>query len=345
MSTVGVHPYTVMSSGLDWLTCTEQAELGHSNLSALALEELEKRKRAGGRITSAFRFGFQGHKTDGLFYGRRDGESCVVLSGPESPPLAKQLIPLATNVSRLDMQVTIWTHGEEPDLSLHGFRTLERSSPKNGRRSSVTLIHSLPAGDTLNVNKRVSDACGRLYDKAAESKMGTPKTIWRYECEFKRDLASHHAIAYATANHPEVYCNSVVYDWWENKGLTPTFEKSSTLLLDKLLIEPRKRDVLSWFESTVSPSIGRSIRDHGLERTLEALGLQHLVGPGQSNHKELTNDCEWPLSLNSDRDNPRQYCRECLALQRQGHEPTRRLHNVLCPVDERFQQRGPREVS
>lgn len=294
------HPYTCISADIDWLTCTEKAELCHSNIAALALEELDKRKRAGSRITSAFRFGYQGHKAEGLFYGRRDGESCVVLSGPESPPLAKQLIPLASNVSRLDMQVTVWTHGEEPNLSLQGFNTLARSSPRNGRKGSATLIHSLPAGDTLNVNKRVSDACGRLYDKAAESKMGTPKTIWRYEVEFKRALAAHHAANYAAASDSQVHCNSVVYDWWTSKGIDPTFPKLDALLLDKRPLIPQKRDVLSWFESTVSIAIARAIAEHGRDRTLAALGLLDMVGPAHTKEDDNARAASWLIPSDTD---------------------------------------------
>jgi hypothetical protein len=51
-----------------------------------------------------------------------------------------------------------------------------------------------------------------------------------------------------------------------------------------MVSERKERNVLSWFEDSLSVTVGRAIKDYGVERTLKALGLQRFL---PSNSEEV----------------------------------------------------------
>lgn len=276
--------YTPISAGADWMTATACGE-GHAlDFDRIAYEVFDEEKRAGREVSSALRFGFEGRKARGFFHGRREHDGLIVLSGPRTPTLLPSVLRASTNVSRLDVQVTVWTHGEQPNLAVQGWHSLARHPNKRGRQGKATLIQSRPTGDTLNVNTRSSDRFGRLYDKATEAKLGAPQTLWRYEVEFKRGQASRHALALRSCDDPEAVAIQVVHDFFQSKGVSPSFAKSSRLPFGLPALDTPARDILRWYEDSVSVSVARSINRYGLARTLEALGLSFLMPERKEEH-------------------------------------------------------------
>lgn len=283
MQTATAQPYdhTIISSGPDWITAT--AKLGTPSLAfeELADQELQKKRDAGGAIHQASRFGYQGHSFDGFFFGRRAEDSCIIASGPDTPYRVIPIIEAASNVSRLDLQVSVWTHGEQPHLAMESYNRLVAHRRQAHRPGRLTLITSDPNGETLNVNSRSSDQYGRLYDKASEAKLGPPRTVWRYEVEFKRSAAR----AYATGIHDAVSVadrtRHYVHSWFTKKGVKPTFNNVSNHGINEVRIDQSSHDVLRWFEESVSVTVARAIRSHGLKATIQALGLEALVTTNQ----------------------------------------------------------------
>src|SRR3982751_1158995 len=269
--------YTPITAAPDWLTATACGE-GHAlAFDAIAYEVLRQEERERREFSSALRFGFEGRKAVGFFHGRRQHDAIIVLSGPRTPTLLRTVARAATNVSRLDVQVTVWTHGEQPNLALQGWHSLARSPNQRGRKGKATLIQTRPTGDTLNVNSRRSDQAGRLYDKATEAKLGPPRTLWRYEVEFKRAKANHYALALASSDDHATLVTQVVHDFFKSKGVLPTFSKSDLPSVTLSQLPAPDRDMLLWFESSVSVTVARAINRYGIPRTLEALGLSFLL--------------------------------------------------------------------
>lgn len=280
------YDHTVVSSGPDWITATAKRGSKFAQLTDLGFDLLNRKRDAGGAIHSASRFGYQGHSSGSIFCGIRDDDAMLQMSGPDLPAYTSPIIDAADNVSRLDLQVTVWTHGEQPHLAIESYQRLARSRHQRHRPGQVTLITSDPMGETLNVNKRTSDHFGRLYDKASEAKAGPPRTLWRYEVEFKRRAAMAHAHLIVGSDTVPSLTRNIVHSWWRKKGVEPTFTLPEGSRLETLKLEPKETDVIDWFEKSVSITVARAVKLRGLRVTLEALGLSALVQPRE---KEVEN--------------------------------------------------------
>lgn len=274
--------YETMSSGVDWLTAS--AAKGSASLAFERYAEsfFADEKAAGRAKTSGCRLGYVGYSVDGFFHGRRSDGNVIVLSGPRADPLAQEVIQLSTNVSRVDLQTTVWANGEQPELARQSYATLKRVRPKNGRPSWLRFQESNSGGSTLDINKRVSDTCGRIYDKASESGVGPARSIWRYEVEFKRKQARRVVSRLLRDTANSTTANDEVYRWMTDKGIQWPAAPGNDRQFDDQLIVHRNEDELEWIRKNLSKHIARRIRSHGLPVILEALGLDHLVEPVQT---------------------------------------------------------------
>lgn len=270
--------YPIISAGPDWLTAT--AKHGHQAFlfETLAEEVFDEERSGGGDVSTASVFGYDGQRASGFFYGNREHDAVIILSGRRAPPLLATVAQAATNVSRLDVQVTVACEHDRPHLAIQGYQHLARSPKQRGRRSKLTLTQSLPEGETLNVNSRRSDAFGRVYDKATEAQIGEARSLWRFEVEYKRYRALHHTRALATHTDPATLSKVIVHDWFAKKGLRPNYAyPDGTPSIGEGGIAQEDRNVLRWFEDSVSVTVGRSINRYGLIATLEALGLRDIA--------------------------------------------------------------------
>jgi hypothetical protein len=281
MPTPAVQPYrhTPIFCGIDYITATEKHGAFEGRFERIADSYLQQKRDAGGDVRQASRLGYRGHQTEHFFFGRRPEDDVLIVSGREASPLAKSIIDAASNVSRLDLNVTVWTHGEQCNLAVENYRRLCASRRAAHRQGRISLTTSKPDGDTLYVNKRTTDHFGRLYDKAAEASIAPPGTVWSYEIEVKRRCAMACATAASASGSIPSYTRDYVHQWWTAKGINPTFTTSDFPLNERHHIEEPTRDVLTWFEKSVSITVAKAINRHGLARTLSALGLDRLVQP------------------------------------------------------------------
>lgn len=265
--------YEIVSSGIDWITATQALtkrkqsfrDIGETLMRADAAEHF--------KLVPAKRFGFIGYQGDRYFYGTRGKEALLMVSGSRADMLFCDIVKEASNVSRLDVQVTVYTGSERPNLAKHGFAHIQRAQSARGRKSGVTLITKQPTGDSLFIGSRRSDAYARLYDKGVESKKAEAKTLWRYEVEFKRRLASRLATHLSSDPHTPTASARVVHEWYTRKGLEPFYEAVSLSQIALFRIDRSDRDILEWFRSTVSKSILRAANRYGLPAVLESLQL------------------------------------------------------------------------
>lgn len=271
--------YTPVSAGPDWLTATAKRGSEGRPFIECGNALVRAARAAGGDVQPATLRDYVGHRTDGLFFGIRKEDSIIILSGQRASSDHGKVTQLASNVSRLDLQVTVFTHGEQPRLGLHAYRRLSRLPPRRGARPKLTYIESKPQGETLNYGSRRSDNYGRLYDKASESELGPACTLWRYEVEFKRSAARRFAHALACSVSAATDTRHIVHRWWANRGLEPAWSLDEHQVILDTPIEARERDVLSWFRSSVSRTVANAVNRYGLDAVLEALALTQLVQP------------------------------------------------------------------
>jgi hypothetical protein len=257
-------------------------------LSDIFEEKVEmEREAALGRVTAS-RFGFQGHKTKGSFFGTRADDACLVLSGPGIAPLARKAITVASNVSRFDLQFTSWTNGDVPHIALDAYSAVKAERVQSGRTGGVSLVIAHPSGECCYVNRRVSDAFGRIYDKATEAKLGEPRTVWRYEVEYKRKMAKRVARRWAELEKPAEWTIGRVSQFFVDKGVPRSAipRANLSISLDVAALD-RDRRTLAWLQEVVRVTVRRQVFIHGLPTIIEALGLGELVTINEEVHDAI----------------------------------------------------------
>lgn len=269
--------YGVFSSGIDWVTCTAK-----NGSPALALErvsdlEVANQNSAGVNPTRTSWLGFEGYKLPGLFFGRREHDVMLCLSGSVSHDLGPIAIQTATNISRLDLQVTIASNGEVLELARAAWNQCRHCDNPANRPRSFSFIVGHPTGQTLYINSRASDNFGRIYDKGVESKLCPAGLMWRYEVEFKRKVAKSEALKAAPLEQLSAYVCDRVHTWLTARGVEPPWPAVNSFADESLARADVDRDVLTWFNSSVSVSVHRAIKQFGLKAVLEALHLQDVV--------------------------------------------------------------------
>jgi hypothetical protein len=274
-----VYSFSLYNTGVDWLTATAKAGGQGRPFRALGNALRDKERAAGGDVVPATLRDYAGHRGDGFFYGARSEDSIIILSGPRAAAHWREYVAVASNVSRLDLQVTLWTHGEQPHIAREAYHRLRRLPAGRGRPRSLTLIQSHPRGETLNIGRRTSDAYGRCYDWAAAHTKEEARTIWRYEVEYKRHYAARKAAALSAASCARTFTSLEVKQWFEVRGLPVPFDAGDARHSDEASLKEANRDVLRWMEESLSKTIAKQINRHGLTRVLSALGLSDKVIP------------------------------------------------------------------
>lgn len=272
-----MYQFTLLNAGIDWLTATATASGNAFALERWSDEVLMLERDAGVPTTPASRFGYHGRSTDHFFAGVNDHGAMVVVSGMACVPLAENCIRVCDNVSRMDVQATLWTSGEEAPLASETYAALKARYEQHHTNRALGLHLNWPNGEMVTLGKRVSDCYGRIYDKASEAKMGPARTIWRYEVELKRKPALSTALAAPFGDGQVAWASNFVHRWFTGRGVDCPWSILEGRQAGDSLFTHVPSDQLAWFRKTVRHSVAKSVRRHGLPLTLEALGLSHLL--------------------------------------------------------------------
>lgn len=267
----------ILSAGVDWLTCSKSGGVLGSRFAALGDELVQGAREAGDRTRQATWQGYAGLRGENFFYGARDGDAVVTLSGPHEPALIADFISAADNVSRIDLQVTTEHSPAEPELGRINFRQLADGYQLAGVPPIIGTMYDTHHGHTNTVGARVSDAYGRNYDKGVQAKLCEPGRLWRYEIEFKRGRAKKVARQIALSRKVTVDAARSVWNWWTSRGVQLVPSEPSGCLIDTRIPERAPVDYLRYFETNVASSVRTAIASHGLHSVLRALGLLNQV--------------------------------------------------------------------
>lgn len=271
--------FEVVACGVDWLTCTGKNGIASWELERIADVEISVARQEHLPMRAQNRIGFEGTALEHLFFGRREHDVMLQASGPDADRIAMLAVPHASNVSRIDLQVTVFTEGNEVELASAAWDRLKTLPNGRGRPRSFSLIVNHPVGQTLYIGSRSSDNFGRIYDKGVESRMGPAGLLWRYEVELKRDRAQRTSAEYVRSERPTEYAIGQVHHWMTERGVVPHFPSEWAGADPRGLTPPDSRDVLRWFNESVSITVQRAIRRHGLSAVLASLGLLKHVRP------------------------------------------------------------------
>lgn len=280
--------HSIQSAGVDWITASAQKGSTRWNMQEYADHERRRLMDIEEPIKMGYRQGYYGWGCEGFFHGNREGGSIIIASGAVAHNVFRSVTNVADHISRLDLQVTVNTEKDRPHLGVQAYSALCSNSPSKVRVKNVQIIKSSPQGETCNIGKRRSDTYGRIYDKATEAKLGEPRSLWRYEVEYKRVPANHMASCLLRAEAPEAMARGVVHAWYDARGVVPIFTPDPLFCTQKPAPSPPSRNLLTWFEESLSITIARAVGRYGLEQVLESLGLAKQVEAMQERREDVS---------------------------------------------------------
>lgn len=264
---------TLLTAGVDWLTCSKtggvRGSLFETTAQLLLLEGIGR----GDTPKLGSWQGYAGLQSSNAFVGMAGDNALVRLSGPHKPAHVCKLIRAADNVSRIDLQMTVELDPPDPMFGKIEFRQLAAFEGNPGRKPIVTVIHNTHGGHTNAVGSRLSDAYGRSYDKGIESGNVERGKFVRYEVEYKRHLAKKVSEQIALSGKVVDDAARSVYRYWVKKGVQPLAKEPSGGLIDQGHPARCEPEYLGYLSRNVRTPVRRAIELHGLHPVLEALGL------------------------------------------------------------------------
>lgn len=275
-----------LAGAVDWLTVTCKTQVGGNNLL-----NTYNRHKEGSQRGRRF-FGFDCIKDEnGLTWGKRllDGLYIFIASGEVAGKVWRQVVPVATMVTRIDLAVDVWL-GEPRDQVKQSARVA--LSPFLETRLKYTYITGVGGsgrvrtGDTLYVGSRNSNQFGRFYDKGLQTKTAEPNKWFRYEVEYKSGAALQVARE-AIELHPSVlgeFISCTVYDWFLSRQIPPLFNPATDtpgLVIRSQMKQTTKERKLAWLRSQVKPTV-QYLFEQGLRNeTLRALDIDLVKIPDE----------------------------------------------------------------
>jgi hypothetical protein len=332
--------HSIESAGVDWITATAQKGSTRWDMEVFARSERERLMDAGASIKQGYRLGYYGWQAEGFFHGQREGGSIIVASGAVAHGIHKSVANVSDNISRLDLQVTVSLPIERPNLAAQAHAIIRSGSPAKVRMKNVSYTNTSPQGDTCNIGKRKSDSYGRLYDKAAESGHGAARSRWRYEVELKRTLANSAASALRRFDSDQAVALSLVHGWFDARGVAPIFPPAQLSCPHEPSPAGVKRDVLAWFEQSLSITVQKAVIYYGLVRVLESLKLMDAVVRSGKEIEAYAERSRRPSAADSDLCLPRGELLELILGQGEADRPTDHIPSLHGQDNPRLRNRG-----
>jgi DNA relaxase NicK len=219
--------------------------------------------------------GFHGKKAGGVFVGHRYDGSLVQLTGSDARDSWKLIMPHQTNVTRIDLQVTIEFVDPQKRLIVKAYNKALRAPKVKGRAPEYKLITTSREGDTLYFGAPSSDIKGRMYDKGIESKCAPAGRVVRYEIQARRDIAKRTAAALDASASQHDYVGETVAGHFRKRHIVPP--RFALKEVEGARVETRSDDArrLAYLRTVGRGMVERCLRTYSRAQILEALGLEY----------------------------------------------------------------------
>jgi len=292
---VNLKPLEMVDTGIDWSTFTFQnpdnAKIAVSK--AAILLQSEHLQGDDKRLWSGF--GYEGFCCGGVRLGTRPGSVLVQLSGPAAQQHWHKFLPLASNCSRLDLQVTNRYPVDSSTILAKHFKAAIRAHKAGRSQRRVTLLRSSDQSATLYLGSRSSERFGRCYQKDRESRLEHYLDCLRYEVELKGKSSLTVAHDIARQESPQRYIASLVRSWFADASVyfqIPENDGTAFICCSRM----RRDDIsrLEWLTSDVAPAVKLLLARGYRSRVMSALGISEQ----QESDRELL--CKSPSQAQSE---------------------------------------------
>lgn len=270
---------TTVNAGCDWITITETTEKAQQPTMAA----LWKQSTAGLETNETNWAGYRGLSAEDIRWGKRDrkGKTDWILSvsGEKADEFVRSMgseMVSSTRCTRLDLQVTVRLLSADTDVAKRYFGEMKNSeSYRRGMvgRRAITLYDSMN-GQTLYIGKRASKGfLVRIYDKS-EAYGEDTGSVWRFEIEFKRDVAQDVLDALTRSSSNDTVEAIVTTTLEEQCGVVlPRVEGR----FSKVSPKARPKETMEWLRACVRPVVVHQVNNGKTDEVLKALGLSWVV--------------------------------------------------------------------
>jgi len=263
---------TIIESQVDWLTATRSSELRDPFWEWLQVRLLREEAEKGNEQEKWAGNGYIGTRCGRFRAGSSTQGELVILSGDLASKHLATLLPLCTNISRIDLAVTVRLPVGYADLE----RALYDVAKQNLDLHSVpyrraNLITSSDGGATLYVGGRSSECFLRVYNKGVES-LNDPryKNCHRAELELKGATAFSTARMLVGAPDQHMMVRDMVSTRLNGWKLPAFWDHGQQLKLESGF--SRRTDAssrLRWLREQVRPAV-TWLREAGFENEVDA---------------------------------------------------------------------------
>lgn len=264
---MGSVPTIIVSTGVDYVTATQQTNGGSTELGRLAAQWLADAKRQGNEIREWSSHGYHGLWAGSLGVATNGARLLVKIGGLEAQEHAKEILDHADSISRLDLQSTLRIPNVASTFAERLERQARRFKKKHHANFDIDLRRHDRKGKTLYLGSRTSERFIRIYDKGAESRHPDLRQCWRAEIQYGKPLAGQRAKELLSEDMGQRWvCSVVVYEL-ARRGIS-----WDGLLNGAVTVQPsqalhRQSDCarkLDWLRSQVLPTV-LSLIDSGYE--------------------------------------------------------------------------------
>lgn len=269
---------TVLESQLDWLTASFHTHDSAERAKADA-DRWARREVAEGAEVKPFRLGgYQGWVAGRVRLGTRLDGALLQLSGDLAERHIADVGARATNVSRVDIAVTVRVGDGEKTLAADHYSEALQYRHAHPSSACPLLTQDGDGGSTLYLGDRASNWFLRVYNKQAECVQARDLEgashyagCWRYELEIKGRDALRQAQLYPAILDRPGYCQAYVHQWAENHGLVPAFPYDGDQKIEPGFRRRSDRETrLQWLSDSVRPAV-EWLRDSTDRETLIGL--------------------------------------------------------------------------
>ncbi len=223
---------------------------------------------------------YKGYRCGPVFFGSATVGTLLSVSGVDSNDYVHRVVGASSRITRIDLAVTVFYPNYVKSIASGYYEyVIESLGDLTGKRK-YAMISSASGGDTLYIGSRESEGYGRVYDKWMESKR-SPQFLnaWRFEVEFKGELAQRVAGDLMRARDREDYIVSRVSQWLGDRLILCPWTVANSVERVKVARPAKKMSELEYLRTKVRGTVARLVKNGQLMDVLEALGVNTLVEP------------------------------------------------------------------
>lgn len=260
----------------DWLTATATDPTRAHALLVTGLDIIREEEEAGHDRRSRSWMGYRGTATDHAFVGWRPDGACVRLGADRAGLHWRAIADVSDRTTRMDLCVTAQGPPGEAGYAAESSAAVRQRKSIRGRPNLSAYLENSDGGATLYCGRRSSQRFGRLYRKDIEQPGNYPAFSWRWEVEYKQELAAAVLDKVAASPEPGGACAQLVAAEFARWGAALPGELhlsvESIPRASRPPTDSEKR--LAWLSSSVRSAIAKAGRTHKAADIIAALGIE-----------------------------------------------------------------------